>query len=234
MSIPGVRGASTTHLRHLDFAICVFIVLVHELLHLVTQVVILGVLPARRGDGTIYPTSPYQCTPPHTSLPEAPWSRSLVGAIPNADMGLNPRAGGNGRRKEQNQERPLPHPPPSSRFPAPGRSFPALCLRCSHFLGKEKMPLNPPPPSQRAGCSPGCSACPPPHGDTAPRRPWQQRNANECYANPNLRRAGAPLRVVAGAFVPIPVAGDFVPVPVFAAFSASDAVTGWFNSISPS
>lgn len=35
----------------------------------------------------------------------------------------------------------LPHPPPFLHFPAPGRNFPALCLQCSHFLGKEKNAL---------------------------------------------------------------------------------------------
>lgn len=53
VSIPGMCRASTTHLRHLNFAICVFVVLMHELLHLVTQVIVLGVRLARRGDWSV-------------------------------------------------------------------------------------------------------------------------------------------------------------------------------------
>lgn len=37
----GFVKSSTTHLCHLDFAICIFVVFVHELLHLVTQIVLL-------------------------------------------------------------------------------------------------------------------------------------------------------------------------------------------------
>lgn len=51
-SLPGGRRAAAAHLRHLDSAVRVFVVLAHELLHLVAQVVTLGFLPARRGDGS--------------------------------------------------------------------------------------------------------------------------------------------------------------------------------------
>lgn len=62
---------------------------------------------------------------------------------------------------------------------------------------------------------------------------------------PNLQRAGAPCVAAqrgcspalvpcsclqgTGGFVPIAIAEDFVPILLFAAFSASDAVTRWFN-----
>lgn len=79
-SIPGVRRASITHLRHLNFPVCVFVVLVHELLHLVAQVVILGVLLTRRRDGSIYPPLPMPVsTLPPLRLPslEVPFPKEM-------------------------------------------------------------------------------------------------------------------------------------------------------------
>lgn len=38
---PGFGRSSTTHLRHLDFAVRIFVIFVHELLHFVTQIVFL-------------------------------------------------------------------------------------------------------------------------------------------------------------------------------------------------
>jgi len=70
--IPGVCRASTAHLRHLDLAVRVFVVLAHELLHLLAQVVFLGVLPARRADGSAQPPPPRADVPPilHLGAPE--------------------------------------------------------------------------------------------------------------------------------------------------------------------
>lgn len=41
MNNPGFVRSSTAHLCHLDFAVRIFVVFVHELLHLVTQIVLL-------------------------------------------------------------------------------------------------------------------------------------------------------------------------------------------------
>lgn len=64
------------HLCHLDFAICIFVILVHELLHLVAQAVPLGVLPAARGVGNIFPIpshpSPHSHPCPHPIPPPPP------------------------------------------------------------------------------------------------------------------------------------------------------------------
>lgn len=90
----------------------------------------------------------------------------------------------------------LPPRCPSWHFPAPGRSFPALCLQCSHSLGRGKKGNEPPlctqsrdgtgGPMPPVGCrgdvqSPGHLSTPQPppqrifYSPTAPHNPWGHR-----------------------------------------------------------